>query len=72
MAAITMVLTYFCVCGLIEQQHVAFAGRTIMDFVADDGDGDEHCYPVSFTEFGSPGSGQFRHQRYRINGVEIY
>lgn len=35
-----------------------------MEFVADDGDGDEDCFPISFTEFGgNPGSRGFRHQR---------
>ena len=40
------------------------AGRSIAEFVADDGDGDEDCIPISFSEFGGgPGSRGFYHQR---------
>ena len=42
-----------------------FPGRTVVTFVADDGDGDEDCFPISFTEFGGgPGSQGFKHQEY--------
>ena len=35
-----------------------------MEWVADDGDGDEDCLPVSVTEFGGgSGSRGFRHSR---------
>ena len=36
----------------------------MMEYVADDGDGDENCYPISFTEIGQRG---VRHQRSELD-----
>lgn len=44
-----------------------FLGRQILEFIADDGDGDEDCLPIATTEFGgNPGSPGFRHRKYVI------
>lgn len=50
--------------GTILLMYSCTAGRRILEFVADDGDGDEDCLPVSTAEFGGPSGMGARHQRY--------